>query len=94
MLGFCSHFLYTTCVNIPFTQSTVYLFVSHVGLLDTICRSNYPPAELYPAYAEKSTTSLLERFKSMQIEGNEDPTENGQQDHEVGNANFLQRFFY
>lgn len=45
-------------------------------------RGNYPPAELYPVYAEKSTTNLLDRFKSMQIDGNEDLTENGEGDHE------------
>lgn len=45
-------------------------------------RSNYPPAELYPLYAEKTNTTLLERFKSMQIDGDEDQTENGEGDHE------------
>ncbi|XP_062089324.1 coatomer subunit beta'-2-like [Humulus lupulus] len=45
-------------------------------------RCNYPPAELYPIYAQKSTTNLLEKFKSMQIDENDDPTENGQHDHE------------
>ncbi|XP_062100306.1 coatomer subunit beta'-2-like [Humulus lupulus] len=50
--------------------------------MDTICKCNYPPAELYPIYAQKSTTNLLEKFKSMQIDENDDPTENGQHDHE------------
>uniref|UniRef100_A0A803NYA5 Coatomer subunit beta' n=1 Tax=Cannabis sativa TaxID=3483 RepID=A0A803NYA5_CANSA len=45
-------------------------------------RCNYPPAELYPIYAQKSTTNLLENFKSMQIDENKDPTENGQHVHE------------
>ncbi|XP_062118802.1 coatomer subunit beta'-2-like [Humulus lupulus] len=45
-------------------------------------RCNYPPTELYPIYAQKSTTNLLEKFKSMQIDENDDPTENGLHDHE------------
>ncbi|KAL5572692.1 hypothetical protein UlMin_022289 [Ulmus minor] len=44
-------------------------------------RCHYPPAELYPIYAEKTTSNLLERFKSMEIDGKEDPTENGEPDH-------------
>lgn len=57
--------------------------------MDTLCRSNYPPAELYPLYAEKTNTTLLERFKSMQIDGDEDQTENGEGDHEVQKLKLL-----
>ncbi|CAL8172251.1 unnamed protein product [Prunus armeniaca] len=41
----------------------------------------HPPAEQYPIYAEKSTTSLVERFRSMQID-EEAPFENGDLDQE------------
>ncbi|PON73332.1 Coatomer beta subunit [Parasponia andersonii] len=45
-------------------------------------RCNYPPAELYPVYGENLAINLVERYKSMQIDGNKDPTENGEQDYE------------
>ncbi|KAF3441935.1 hypothetical protein FNV43_RR15851 [Rhamnella rubrinervis] len=45
-------------------------------------RCIYPPAEHYPIYAEESSTNLLERFRSMQINGEEDLTENGELDDE------------
>lgn len=51
--------------------------------MDLFCRCIYPPAEHYPIYAEESSTNLLERFRSMQINGEEDPTENGELDDEV-----------
>lgn len=79
-------------------MSTVNLSVPNVDFWDALCRGNYPPAELYPVYAEKSTTNLLDRFKSMQIDGNEDLTENGEGDHEheheVENGNFYNGWFY
>ncbi|KNA15992.1 hypothetical protein SOVF_093220 [Spinacia oleracea] len=44
-------------------------------------RGNYPPAEQYLQYAEKSKIDLVEAFKSMQIEEDQ-PLENGDTVHE------------
>ncbi|KAH7511890.1 hypothetical protein FEM48_Zijuj12G0031000 [Ziziphus jujuba var. spinosa] len=45
-------------------------------------RCIYLPAEQYPIYAEKSSTSLLERYRNMQINGEEDATVNKEEDVE------------
>lgn len=47
-------------------------------------RASYPPAEEYLSYSEKSNVNLVEAFKNMQIEEEEEaPHENGDVDHEV-----------
>ncbi|CAL5053540.1 unnamed protein product [Urochloa decumbens] len=45
-------------------------------------RGVYPPAEEYMTYAERSSESLVEAFKSMNVE-EEVPSENGDPAHEV-----------
>lgn len=45
-------------------------------------RGVYPPAEEYMTYAERSNGSLVEAFKSMNVE-EEIPSENGDPTHEV-----------
>ncbi|PIA42559.1 hypothetical protein AQUCO_02000182v1 [Aquilegia coerulea] len=46
-------------------------------------RGTYPPAEEYPSCTEKSKINLVEAFKSMQIDEEEAPLENGDSSHEV-----------
>jgi len=45
-------------------------------------RGVYPPAEEYMTYAERPNESLVEAFKSMNME-EEIPSENGDPAHEV-----------
>lgn len=69
----------------------------HVNWLDcfgyVFCSGNYQPAEQYPVYAsEKPASSLVELFKSMHIDEEEAaPVENGDLDHEVQSANWVNR---
>ncbi|KAF9616843.1 hypothetical protein IFM89_032693 [Coptis chinensis] len=46
-------------------------------------RGIYPPADEYVNLSEKSKINLVEAFKSMQIEDEEAPLENGDSSHEV-----------
>uniref|UniRef100_A0A0E0LD44 Coatomer subunit beta' n=1 Tax=Oryza punctata TaxID=4537 RepID=A0A0E0LD44_ORYPU len=46
-------------------------------------RGIYPPAEEYMTYAERSTESLVEAFKSMNVQEEELPSENGDVTSEV-----------
>ncbi|KAH6761184.1 Coatomer [Perilla frutescens var. frutescens] len=47
----------------------------------TETRGNYPPASEYVQHADRSTASLVEMFRNMQME--EEPLENGDLDYEV-----------
>lgn len=47
-----------------------------------ICRGNFPPAAEYVQHADRSTASLVETFRNMQIEEDEH-LENGGLDYEV-----------
>lgn len=49
-------------------------------------RGNYPPAVEYLSYAERSNINLVEAFKSMQVDEEDVPLENGDSGHEVGCA--------
>ncbi|TVU08045.1 hypothetical protein EJB05_41430, partial [Eragrostis curvula] len=46
-------------------------------------RGIYPPTEEYITYAERSNESLVEAFKSMEVQEEEVPSENGDLAHEV-----------
>lgn len=46
-------------------------------------RNVYPPAEQYVNHADKSHITLVEAFRSMQIEEGEEHLENGDSTHEV-----------
>ncbi|XP_022845701.1 coatomer subunit beta'-2-like isoform X1 [Olea europaea var. sylvestris] len=48
--------------------------------------SNYPPAAEYVQHIDRSTASLVETFRNMQMHG-EEPLENGSMDHEVAEQN-------
>ncbi|GMH15955.1 hypothetical protein Nepgr_017796 [Nepenthes gracilis] len=47
----------------------------------TETRGNYPPAEDYLIYAERSKVDVVEAFKGMQTGGEEQPLENGDTGH-------------
>lgn len=51
-------------------------------------RGAYPPAEEYMTFAERSNESLVEIFKSMNVE-EELPSENGDPTHEVLHLGWL-----
>ncbi|RRT75319.1 hypothetical protein B296_00031350 [Ensete ventricosum] len=55
-------------------------------------RGKYPPAEEYLSYAEKSQINLVEVFKSMQIDEERPPLENGDSGHEVCYALYTKSF--
>ena len=63
-------------------------------LFPYLCRGKYPPASEYVRHADRSTASLVETFRSMQLE--EELQENGDLDYEVSvnyfpiKANLLQ----
>lgn len=46
-----------------------------------LCRGKYPPASEYVQHADRSTASLVEIFRNMQLE--EEHLENGDLDYEV-----------
>lgn len=46
-------------------------------------RGVYPPAEEYVNHADKSHITLVEAFRNMQVEEEEQPLENGDSNHEV-----------
>ncbi|XP_008777605.1 coatomer subunit beta'-1 [Phoenix dactylifera] len=50
-------------------------------------RHNYPPANEYLSYAEKSNISLVEAFKHMQVDEENLPLENGDSGQEVMDEN-------
>jgi len=52
-------------------------------LIDFTYRGNYLPAEEYPRHAKKLNVNLVEAFKSMQVDGEDLPLENGDPGHEV-----------
>jgi hypothetical protein len=56
-------------------------------------RGDYPPADEYLSYAEKSNTSLVEAFKAMQVSDEDLPVENGDSGHEVLSI-FLSKYLY
>ncbi|KAK6148876.1 hypothetical protein DH2020_016401 [Rehmannia glutinosa] len=45
-------------------------------------RGNYPPAAEYVQHADRSTASLVETFRNMQLEEEDEPLENGGLDYE------------
>lgn len=51
-------------------------------MLNLCCRGNYPPAAEYAQHADRSTASLVEIFRNMQIEEDEH-LENGGLDYEA-----------
>lgn len=55
-------------------------------------RDKYPPAEEYLSYAEKSQINLVEVFKSMQVDEERLPLENGDSGHEVCCALYTKSF--
>ncbi|XP_042446952.1 coatomer subunit beta'-1-like isoform X1 [Zingiber officinale] len=46
-------------------------------------RGNYPPAEKYLGYVDKSNINLVEAFRRMQVDEESMPLENGSYDYEV-----------
>lgn len=56
--------------------------MNDTGSISSCCRGKYPPASEYLSYADKSTISLVEVFRNIQLE-EEQPLENGALDHEV-----------
>lgn len=57
-------------------------------------RGNDQPAEQYPIYAsEKPASSLVELFKSMHIDEEAAPVENGDLDHEVHISQLILNLF-
>ncbi|KAL8043147.1 hypothetical protein ABFX02_09G099400 [Erythranthe guttata] len=50
-------------------------------------RGNYPPAAEYAQHADRSTASLVEAFRNMQMEDEEEPLENGGLDYEDAEPN-------
>lgn len=56
-----------------------------LNLFPLLCRGKYPPASEYVKHADRSTASLVEIFRNLQMEeeeGQELP-ENGDLDYEV-----------
>ncbi|MED6141853.1 hypothetical protein PIB30_107579 [Stylosanthes scabra] len=53
-------------------------------------RNVYPPAEQYISHADKSHITLVEAFRSMQIEEGEEPLENGDSNHENGEDQYTE----
>ncbi|KAL3633027.1 hypothetical protein CASFOL_026011 [Castilleja foliolosa] len=49
-------------------------------------RGNYPPAAEYVQHLDRSTASLVEIYRNMQLEEEEEPLENGGLDYEVEGA--------
>ncbi|KAH6812429.1 hypothetical protein C2S51_026191, partial [Perilla frutescens var. frutescens] len=50
-------------------------------------RGNFPPAAEYVQHADRSTTSIVEAFRTMQVEADEEHLENGGLDYDDGEPN-------
>lgn len=48
-----------------------------------VFRGVYPPAEEYINHVDKAHITLVEAFRNMQLEEEEEPLENGEANHEV-----------